>query len=296
LTQVIRYYDWTHRRTIDPARHGVPLEKAGAGTVCCLHPDGFPIFLAPGELAAYDEYSEGDPYSTARTLMSPFQQTRRRWTLELAELALEGRGAAAEAAILDLGCGEGQMTAALRTRFPAAAMAGLDCSVSAIRTAVKSCPGVSFCVADAQVPPFAPASFDLVVCTNLWEHVRAPLDLLAGAARVLRPQGCLLVSTPSRYRLENLIRLVKGEPPQLVCSRHVTEYTIGQVVEVARFGGFELVKVAGEPAALRTTTWKSRLLRHVLAPALFALLAGSPRRHHLAPTVFFLFRPVPPKS
>jgi len=44
--------------------------------------------------------------------------------------------------------------------------------------------------------PFEPASFDTVICTQVAEHVPEPLRLFAECARVLRPGGHLILTTP----------------------------------------------------------------------------------------------------
>jgi len=46
--------------------------------------------------------------------------------------------------------------------------------------------------------PFADASFDLVTCFETIEHVEAQQEVIAELARVLRPDGTLLISSPNR--------------------------------------------------------------------------------------------------
>jgi SAM-dependent methyltransferase len=50
-------------------------------------------------------------------------------------------------------------------------------------------------VGEAASPPFADASFDVVVATQMLEHVPDPQRVVREAHRVLRPGGVLLLST-----------------------------------------------------------------------------------------------------
>jgi SAM-dependent methyltransferase len=49
--------------------------------------------------------------------------------------------------------------------------------------------------------PVSPASFDLVLCTQVLEHVADPAMVLAECARVLRPDGVLAVTVPLVWQL-----------------------------------------------------------------------------------------------
>lgn len=52
-------------------------------------------------------------------------------------------------------------------------------------------------IADIQdLHPFADASFDTILCSQVLEHVPRPWEALSEFSRVLRPGGCLLLSVP----------------------------------------------------------------------------------------------------
>jgi SAM-dependent methyltransferase len=52
-------------------------------------------------------------------------------------------------------------------------------------------------IADIQdLHPFADASFDTILCSQVLEHVPHPWEALSEFARVLRPGGCLVLSVP----------------------------------------------------------------------------------------------------
>ncbi len=102
----------------------------------------------------------------------------------------------APASILDVGCGEGYTLAALRAAGIEAAMTGIDLSADAIAKARQRLPGeVTLSVGDArELHASAAARFDLVIMTEVLEHLDEParmLPILAGLSR-----GPVILSVP----------------------------------------------------------------------------------------------------
>jgi ubiquinone/menaquinone biosynthesis C-methylase UbiE len=104
------------------------------------------------------------------------------------------------AAVLDLGCGTGVVTRAIAARDGfAGTVTGVDQSpefiAAAERLAAEDSLGdsVAFAVGDAHALDLPTASFDAAVAHTLISHVRDPLEVLAEAARVIRPGGCVAV-------------------------------------------------------------------------------------------------------
>jgi 2-polyprenyl-3-methyl-5-hydroxy-6-metoxy-1,4-benzoquinol methylase len=246
------------------------------------HPQGFPVFLAPARLDASNEYADADPYSVERNKENAFHVRRVEMTIALLREALAH--APQPPRILDLGCGEGHITEAIRKALDGVEIAGLDYSLSAIEYAHTHFPGIAFAVADAYESPYANECFDVVVCNNLWEHVPDPLVLLREIHRLVKPGGHLIISTPSRYRIGNLLRVLIGKPVAFMSAHHVTEYTVGQVQEQLRYGGFAIQRVASRPIAVSTA--RIKLSRAILSRWLS--LVGS--HHQLESTVFYLAR------
>ena len=66
---------------------------------------------------------------------------------------------------------------------------------------------VQFCNLDEQTLPYPDSSFDVVVFSEVIEHLTAsPLHALREMARVLRPGGRLIVSTPNQHYLKSRMR------------------------------------------------------------------------------------------
>jgi len=284
------YYDWSARRpltTADGCSFAEWPQVAGRYAFA-RHPDGFLVFLPSDRLTDEDEYAPGASYSLQSQLDQPFHRRRAQCTSELLAEALQEASAARR--VLDVGCGAGHVTSYLRAAHPQAEFLGLDHSVSAIRHAKEAYPGIEFVVADGFAPPFPPDYFDVVVCNNLWEHLTDPIRLLEAAGRVTRPGGFFILSTPSRYRMGNVLRVLARRPVRFVSPLHVTEYSVGQVCEQLRFGGYEPVRVHSRPIAAGSYPLKFRVVHAVFKPPLWVVARILGLRHSLEETVFFLAR------
>jgi 2-polyprenyl-3-methyl-5-hydroxy-6-metoxy-1,4-benzoquinol methylase len=288
-----KYYDDARNAGVTDA-DGCPLTEwpaKAAEKAYAIHPKGFLIFLRPAELRAMDEYAEGDTYKVQAGLDMPFQQRRFLVTIALLREALAG--GARPPRILDLGCGEGHISAEILRSFPGAEVSALDCALSAISRATDLYPGIDFVVGDACEAPYAPGYFDAVVCTNLLEHLPDPLRLLGRVRRLLKVGGFLILSTPSRYRLANLLKVLRGRPVPLISKMHVTEYTVGQVLDYLRFAGLAVTQVEGKPPREAVHSVKAFVADRMIQPVVTLWLRLVKSHHSLATTVFFLARKAP---
>jgi len=105
-------------------------------------------------------------------------------------------------AIVDLGCGSGLLLAAMRRRFPESRLCGMDFSDTLIESSRRADPSIDWRLADLGMPQIfeqgLASSFDVVLASEIIEHVENPEVLLANAARLAKPKtGLLLLSTQS---------------------------------------------------------------------------------------------------
>ncbi len=95
--------------------------------------------------------------------------------------------------VLDVGCGPGFfLDAAMTMGYEPW---GIDPSAYAVELA-RARHGERVRVGVLETAAFEPASFDLVVASDAFEHVYAPLLFLQAAARLLKPDGVLAITTP----------------------------------------------------------------------------------------------------
>lgn len=115
-------------------------------------------------------------------LVNPFVLARRGLRRELSLLLPRLRGE-----VIDVGCG-GQP---YRSLVKASRYVGLD-----IDSPVARAHGVADLLYDGRRFPLADASFDGALCSQVLEHVFNPDEFLREIARVLRPDGLLVLSVP----------------------------------------------------------------------------------------------------
>jgi ubiquinone/menaquinone biosynthesis C-methylase UbiE len=98
--------------------------------------------------------------------------------------------------VLDVGCGNGIYTQWLAKKCGYAV--GIDHNQKNLAWAKREFPNCDFVLSNGEVMPFADASFGAVMITEVLEHTRDDRATLKEIARVTKPGGTLLLSTPHR--------------------------------------------------------------------------------------------------
>jgi trans-aconitate 2-methyltransferase len=131
----------------------------------------------------------------------------------LAERGLAGFDITAARRVLDIGCGDGRVTARIAARLPGSTVVGIDPSAGMLSVA-QSAEQLSFCRADARNLPFR-GSFDVIVSFNALHWVTDQQRVLAQIARVLRRDGralVVMVGAGQRPSLERVAMDVTAAP------------------------------------------------------------------------------------
>jgi 2-polyprenyl-3-methyl-5-hydroxy-6-metoxy-1,4-benzoquinol methylase len=97
--------------------------------------------------------------------------------------------------VLDVGSSSGYLAKPLRERGNT--IVGLELDATAAREAERYCERVLVGDVETMELPLEPASFDVVLCGDLIEHLRTPGAALARLRPFLKPGGRLVVSTPN---------------------------------------------------------------------------------------------------
>lgn len=110
----------------------------------------------------------------------------------------------ASRSVLEMACGRGGLACrvARTSTPPPTLLIAADVSATAIRKArafasAQQVDSVRWMVADLHELAHAPATFDTVICCETVEHLSRPQEALAEIARVLKPGGRLLLTTPN---------------------------------------------------------------------------------------------------
>jgi 2-polyprenyl-3-methyl-5-hydroxy-6-metoxy-1,4-benzoquinol methylase len=111
--------------------------------------------------------------------------------------------------VLEVGCGAGHVL----ERFKGALRTGIDLS-NGMLSRIRRRLGVSVDLARGSGDglPFAPGSFDVVVCTEVLEHVPDPAAVVAELVRVAGPDGRVVVSIPNEVNIDRAKRVLRSLP------------------------------------------------------------------------------------
>ena len=148
---------------------------------------------------------------------------------------------------LDLGCGDGRLTAELR----AAELTGADISLVALRRARKRLPNATIVLLEPGHPlPFEPDSFDLVLCADTIQQVQDVAQLVADAKRILAPGGRLAVTAPAHGRHTGVRVLAGGFDerfdPREPALRFFTRRSLADLLDLAGFQEIEIAQGGGQ--------------------------------------------------
>src|ERR1051325_2254265 len=114
--------------------------------------------------------------------------------------------------ICDLGCGNGYISGLLASR--GYEVVGIDASQSGTSIARERYPDAQFIcslIDETMNERLRLEQFDLVVSSDVIEHMYRPSDLVVAAASMLRPGGELLLGTPYHGYWKNLALAVSGK-------------------------------------------------------------------------------------
>ncbi len=188
------------------------------------------------ERARYDELAAADGDAAG----SHFTKTGPRFRLRLVT-----RQAArlSPASVVDLGCGDGVVLAAVSRALPDAACAGLDWSLVALRRARAR--GCNVAAADLERPPLRSGTFDLAVSSQVLEHVADPGSALCQARALLRPGGRLLLTVPTADWHKVLVGLFAPGRVTYLDPTHRREWAVRRF---GRFGHVRELKLLVESA------------------------------------------------
>jgi SAM-dependent methyltransferase len=152
---------------------------------------------------------------------------------------------------LDVGCGDGRLTAELS----AGELTAADVSLVALKRARKRLPAATIVLLEAGGRlPFETESFDLVLCADTLQEVQDVGQLVAEVKRVLVPDGLLALTTPSHGRATGALVLRRGFghtfDPRRPPLRFFTRRSLGDLLDLAGFAEIGIDRDDGQLLAL----------------------------------------------
>lgn len=130
--------------------------------------------------------------------------------------------------------------------------------------------------------PFANETFNLVICTEVVEHMLWPQLVLRETCRVLVPYGSMLISVPNITSLSYRIGLLLGHLPSCAASGnlpgkldglaykrgggrllggHVIDFNLKRLLRLLEFSGFVVSRIKGSGII-----WHKQILPHWCVP------------------------------
>ncbi|MBN2460660.1 MAG: methyltransferase domain-containing protein [Candidatus Cloacimonetes bacterium] len=230
-------------------------------------------------------FSEQNPLT-----MYNIEQRSRKADKVLAVLATEIKDLS-NMSLLDIGCSTGIMTAKYGEKF--SRVTGVDIDKPAIEHAINtySAENVRFCLKDGMETLFDSTSFDVVICTHIYEHVPDSRKLLTEIYRLLKPGGyCYFVAANRFTFLEGHYHLpFLSVVPKTVAhlylkmtgkgkyyyEKHLTYWKLKKLVsefEIIDYTG----KIVEDPVTyhaedmIKPGSWKQKLALYVIREAYWA--------------------------
>jgi SAM-dependent methyltransferase len=165
------------------------------------------------------------------------------------------------ARVLDLGCGEGLITAALAV--PGAEVTGVDASGVALERARAAHPELRFepPAVDGSLP-FPDSDFDVVACLHVLQHVADTQRLMSEARRVLAPGGRIAIAVPFHGRVagawQALTSFERVHDPLEPVLRFYTRRSLGSLLAQFGYGEVDLAAGGGVPFFRETLLGRGR--------------------------------------
>ena len=212
----------------------------------------------------------------------------------------------ANARILDIGCGIGNTTRMLNSRFPGAHLTGLDGDKELIRSAIEKHaaqhPNLDFITGDARQLPFPDNYFHLVFSRYILVFVPEPLSALQEMKRVCKPGGILLSQEPDNNFIQSYPESWAYPKFVELAARLFTDSTIGRKMpHYFKRAGIQDIHYGAQPilangtasvkrsSTLTAIAMKEGLLRNgLLQPAEFEEFIAELRRVEADPDAILL--------
>ena len=199
-----------------------------------------------------------------------------------------------EAVGVDVGCGDGFLARKLASAFEFRKFVGVDIDSDNVRLIDaenefnSNCPKILPVIGNVYAVPIASDAADLVICSEVVEHLTDDARAIKELHRVLAPGGTLILATPNASPLPHRLywslrgkRLTTGITPPLISEDNLDSQIHGHInVQDARYWKSALERAGFSVDAIRPVTtfyggerFDSSPLKFALALALQAVVS-----------------------
>lgn len=154
--------------------------------------------------------------------------------------------------VLDIGCGGGILAEAMAQK--GAKVTGIDMAQQSLEVARmhlhESALKVDYQMSTAeQFADENPQQFDVIACLEMLEHVPDPSSIVEAAARLLKPDGTIILSTLNRNAKSFFLAIVGAEYIMNMLPKGTHEYQKflkpSELAQAARQAGLEVFDITG---------------------------------------------------
>lgn len=145
--------------------------------------------------------------------------------------------------ILDVGSASGWFISEISKRFQDSNCFGIDIYSKGIFYAKKKYPQVEFKVADAHDIPYKDETFDVIVCTEVLEHVDDPWQVVMEIKRVLKTGGLAIIELDSGSWLFSIIwYLWRKSKGRIWNEAHLHSFNVKKLDRLITSCGLKIIK------------------------------------------------------
>lgn len=147
-------------------------------------------------------------------------------------------------AILDIGCGQGLLLKKIRARAEeGSTFTGIDISGKLCDMARQNNPEATIVQGDAEALPFADNSFDIILMTEVMEHLLDYAQALSEVRRVLKKGGVFVMSVPNRdWARYDFYDKIRNHNLQPVDDHY---FRFAEITGLLKQAGFRIVRYRG---------------------------------------------------
>jgi len=148
--------------------------------------------------------------------------------------------------ILDVGCATGYLAKELKKKD--CNIVGIEINQDAVDIAAQYCDRVVAAdVEEIEEPSFPDGYFDVIIFSDVLEHLRRPDLVLINLKRYLKSDGFVIASIPNIARLEYRVKLLFGKfdygESGILSKGHLRFFTLKTAKKLFETAGYEITKI-----------------------------------------------------